>query len=386
MSSILYLLVVVIYAILALILLPILGTLVSSGQSENLRFPWFVVTTSDCKNTTLPQFRNNNNILNQEGWNIYPAFGFCPANGIVSKYFANSVNPTSRRLDIAPSDEVARPTPAYAHLVHPTSPTPEYNAHSVTERSLTSRPRRLDQPSYRGGPQLSGAGDPHYTYTYSGCIPFTDSSTWTAIDEQNRKVGYSSAVAAGADNVGKMFGPLMVAAVVFFWFFGIVGVVVSIFVDVPVGLGLAMFGYSFAWALWLSAYVVLISSDLIVSNSYVNSFFVGCSVNIQWGHGAVVHIVVLFIGGFSIVVPFALYMAYMCGQPAPGSFLHPGFKEVVGGKSGADGDGGVDEEEGKGEEEVVRLVEKPRSLQVSHHSSVATLTASSLTTSSQHSI
>ena len=247
MSSVVYLLVVILYAILALILLPILGTLVSSGQAENLRYPWFVITTSQCKNSTLPQFRNNSYILNQEGWNIYPAFGFCPASGVISKYFANSVNPTSRKLE---------------------------------------------QASYRGGPQLSGAGDPHYTYTYSGCVPFTDSKTWSNIDDQNRKFGYHSEVASGADNVGKMFGPLMVAAVVFFWFIGIVGVIVSIFAHVRVGLGLALFGYAFAWALWLSAYVVLISSDLIVSNSYVNSFFVGCSVNVQWGHGAVVHIVV----------------------------------------------------------------------------------------------
>ena len=156
----------------------------SSGQSENLRFPWFVVTTSDCKNTTLPQFRNNNNILNQEGWNIYPAFGFCPANGIVSKYFANSVNPTSRRL-VTVAGSVALAGPALDMVEVDTV---------EQQQNPTTTSRRLVQPSYRGGPQLSGAGDPHYTYTYSGCISFTDASTWTAIDDQNRKVGYRSEV------------------------------------------------------------------------------------------------------------------------------------------------------------------------------------------------
>ena len=357
--SVIYAAAAILQALLALILLPILGTLVSSGKSENLRFPWAVMVPSNCRNATtgastvnLPQFRNNSFILNPEGWNLYPMFGvMCPGTGIISKYSANSITPTSRR-----------------HLT----------------------------ASYSGGPKLSGAGAPEYTYTYSGCIQFTD-KIWATMDAQNLKAGYRTNLAADAAATGSFFGPLMVAAVVFFWLFGMVGVFVSTFVHVFYGTCMAVFGYSFAWALWLSAYVQvhplsffvlilicrfryslrcvqLISTDLVVGNSYVNSFFHTCSVNIQWGHGAVVHVVVLFIGGAVLVSPFALYMVYMCAQPAPGSFLHPGFKEPSAAarkrREDKDEEEGVPgDEEGKGGEEEpvpVPLVEKPRSLRHFH--------------------
>ena len=134
------------------------------------------------------------------------------------------------------------------------------------------------------------------------------------MDTQNKKAGIHTFIADGASKVGGFFQPLMVAAVVFFWLFGMVGVFVSIFVHVHIGCALALFGYSFAWALWLSAYVLLITTDLIVSNSYVNSFFNTCAVSVQWGHGAVLHLVVLFIGGTVLLSPFALYAVYMCAQ------------------------------------------------------------------------
>ena len=267
-----YLFAVVLQGILGLILLPILGTLVSSGISENLRFPWFVISPSACKNSTLSQFRNNSMILNPEGWNLYPEFAFCPVAGITSQYFANSVKPTSR-----------------------------------------VRQRLLGSAAYSSGVSSSGAGDPHYTYSYSGCFQFSD-GIWATMDAQNKKAGLQTYIADGASKVGGFFQPLMVAAVVFFWLFGMVGVVVSIFVHVHIGCALALFGYSFAWALWLSAYVLLITTDLIVSNSYVNSFFNTCSVTVQWGHGAVLHLVVLFIGGTVLLSPFALYAVYMFAQ------------------------------------------------------------------------
>ena len=271
--SVLYIFAVILQGILGLVLLPILGTLVSSGISENLRFPWFVISPSSCKNTTLSQFRNNTLILNPEGWNLYPEFAFCPAAGLTSQYFANSVKPTSRR----------------------------------------ERQRLLTTAAYSSGVPTSGAGDPHYTYSYSGCIQFDD-PIWTTMDTQNKKAGLQTSIADGANHVGSFFRPLMVAAVVFFWLFGMVGVVVSIFVHVHIGVALALFGYSFAWALWLSAYVLLITTDLIVSNSYVNSFFNTCTVSVQWGHGAVLHLVVLFIGGTVLLTPFALYAVYMFAQ------------------------------------------------------------------------
>ena len=272
--SALYIFAVILQGILGLILLPILGTLVSSGISENLRFPWFVITPSACKNaTTLAQFRNNTFILHPEGWNLYPEFAFCPAAGITTQYFANSVKPTSRRV----------------------------------------RQRLLSQAAYSSGAPSSGAGDPHYTYSYSGCIQYND-AIWTTMDSQNKKAGLQTSIADGANHVGGFFRPLMVAAVVFFWLFGVVGVVVSIFVHTHIGVALALFGYSFAWALWLSAYVLLITTDLIVSNSYVNSFFNTCTVSVQWGHGAVLHLVVLFIGGTVLLSPFALYAVYMFAQ------------------------------------------------------------------------
>ena len=250
------------------------------------RFPWAVVTPSNCaapqqqqqqQNLFWP--RNDSALMTTTDWYVYPGWGMCPQAGIGWRCTSKCGTGAANRMSSTPLG------------LNP--------ARSRALKSSSSPPK---------------GSSTVYEQFFEGCLDFKNPAIWAQADALNHAAGVTSNFAGSASDLTALFYPLMTAAC-FVLFLGLP--LVAFVAPLAASLGLYVWGFA-----------LVASSPFMAAANYKNSLFPTCTVTVAtygaasgWDTALALLAFLAWCTAFPVV---AAYLYWAADVTTPGSVMHPG--------------------------------------------------------------